>query len=103
MTPRIAIGGTVTAVALSGALALLAAGPAYAADYDLGHLPATASDAKTLASSLWFRRSTSTVGGYCLYAYNSDASSATGSDYMTYLSIEGGLQFALSSDRNHCE
>jgi len=52
MTVKLAVGGRVVAVALSGALVLVAAGPAQAAGWDVNHLPGFAFDAKTLASSV---------------------------------------------------
>ncbi len=53
-------------------------------------------------NSLWFRESQGTRGGYCLYARNPGASKATGSELMTYFSIEGGLQSTFSYDTVHC-
>lgn len=52
MTVELAVGRRVMAVALIGALVLLPAGPAQAADWDVNHLPGFAFDAKILASSI---------------------------------------------------
>ena len=52
MTFMTSIVGRVTAVTLGGVMVLSSSAPAYAASWDLGHLPAFAFDADTLAASI---------------------------------------------------
>jgi outer membrane protein OmpA-like peptidoglycan-associated protein len=52
MTPTTSIRSGVASVILGGVMVLSASAPAHAADWDLGHLPAFAFDADTLASSI---------------------------------------------------
>jgi OmpA-OmpF porin, OOP family len=52
MTPTTSIRSGVAAVVLGAVMVLSASAPAHAADWDLGHLPAFAFDADTLATSI---------------------------------------------------